>query len=264
MAGEKALTPEFAAIDSFDVSLERREVVFSAKRDKSFDIGLVSLDGSDIHWIPEDPADEVDVQWAPRGHKVSYVIRAAGGDLVRTVHVPTAMQLTADFPYALVHSLAWDAAAERYSVVVSSPDASDRVESMKYDGTARRTEVAPSDQLDLNIEPCTGGVMLRPSLLRYNERLPLVIWIDEQPLDWNDARAALLKNRRVAIAVVKQIPETLPDEPWIEPGRVFLVDRANRALPPGLTHVIVVPHADVESLASGWIAQQLKEPNGRG
>ncbi|HYU27072.1 MAG TPA: hypothetical protein VEO74_17820, partial [Thermoanaerobaculia bacterium] len=30
--GKTALTPRFAAIDSFDVSLARREVVFSAKR----------------------------------------------------------------------------------------------------------------------------------------------------------------------------------------------------------------------------------------
>ena len=30
--GSTALTPRFAAIDSFDVSRDRREVVFSAKR----------------------------------------------------------------------------------------------------------------------------------------------------------------------------------------------------------------------------------------
>jgi len=47
--GTKGLTPPFAAIDSFDVSLERREAVFSAKRTDNFDIGLVSLDGRDIH-----------------------------------------------------------------------------------------------------------------------------------------------------------------------------------------------------------------------
>ncbi|HEV2720455.1 MAG TPA: hypothetical protein VG323_10595, partial [Thermoanaerobaculia bacterium] len=41
--GRTALTPRFAAIDSFDVSLDRREVVFSAKRTTNFDVGLVSL-----------------------------------------------------------------------------------------------------------------------------------------------------------------------------------------------------------------------------
>src|SRR5438874_8510981 len=75
-SGSKQLTPQFSAIQSFDVSLERREVVFSARRTSNFDIGLVSLDDSDVHWIPQDPADETDVQWAPRGNKISYVVHS--------------------------------------------------------------------------------------------------------------------------------------------------------------------------------------------
>src|SRR6266550_2149175 len=85
----KELTPQFAAIQSFDVSLDRREVVFSAKRKDNFDIGLVSLDGSDIHWIPEDPVDETGPVWAPRGNKVAYILHTATGSIVRTVHIPT-------------------------------------------------------------------------------------------------------------------------------------------------------------------------------
>src|SRR5690242_1155451 len=50
--GERGLTPQFASIQPFDVSLDRREVVFSAKRGDNFDVGLVSLEGSDISWIP--------------------------------------------------------------------------------------------------------------------------------------------------------------------------------------------------------------------
>jgi hypothetical protein len=258
----KALTPAFLAIDSFDVSLERREVVFSAKRENSFDIGLVSLDGSDVHWLPEETADEVGVQWAPRGHKVSYIIRGAGGDIVRTVHVPTAVQVAADFPYATVKSLAWDANAERYSVVVSSPDASERVESMKYDGGARRTDVAPEMKVDVSIEPQPGGFVMRPSLLRYNERLPLVVWVTAKPLEWSDARGALLRDYRVAIAVVRELPKELPKEAWIDDSRVFVVAPGASAAAafPGATSV---PHSDVESSASGWIAQHLKEANGR-
>src|SRR5882762_385677 len=61
MSGDKALTPEFLAIDSFAVSNERKEVVFSAKRKDNFDVGLVSVDGGDVHWFPEDPADELSV-----------------------------------------------------------------------------------------------------------------------------------------------------------------------------------------------------------
>src|SRR5581483_1229482 len=134
VAGAKVLTPRFAAVQSFDVSLDRREVVFSAKRKDNFDIGLVSLDGSDVHWFPSDPSDETDVQWAPRGNKVSYLVHTPVGDLVRTVHVPTSMELTVPFPYATVRALAWDPRAEHYAVVLSSPEASERVESMEYSG----------------------------------------------------------------------------------------------------------------------------------
>src|SRR5437763_12621303 len=123
--GRTALTPHFAGIDSFDVSLARREVVFSAKRTTNFDVGLVSLDGSDIHWIPEDPNDETAVQWAPRGNRVSYIVHTPGGDIVRTVHIPTSAQGAADFPYASVRSIRWAPDGERYFAVVTSPDASE-------------------------------------------------------------------------------------------------------------------------------------------
>ena len=99
--GVKILTESFAAVNSLSYSESRGEVVFSARRDSDFDIGLVSSDGSSINWLPDDPADEVDVRWAPRGNKVSYVIRAPGGDLVRTFHVPTSFEFAIPFPYAL-------------------------------------------------------------------------------------------------------------------------------------------------------------------
>ncbi|HEX3070576.1 MAG TPA: hypothetical protein VHX14_18555, partial [Thermoanaerobaculia bacterium] len=79
--GTKGLTPPFSAIDSFDVSLDRKEVVFSARRKDNFDIGLVSIDGSDIHWVPQDPVDETDVQWAPRGNKVSFILHTLTGSI---------------------------------------------------------------------------------------------------------------------------------------------------------------------------------------
>src|SRR2546428_8682997 len=153
VAGGKDLTPQFRAIQSFDVSLERREVAFSAKRRDNFDIGLVSLDGSDIHWVPEDPADETDVQWAPRGNKISFVVHTRTGDLVRTVHIPTSFQLTADFPYTAVRALGWEPAAERYAVVLTSPEASERIERLKYSGAGRESDVAPAVRLDVSIEP---------------------------------------------------------------------------------------------------------------
>lgn len=223
--GGTALTPRFAAIDSFDVSAERREIVFSAKRTASFDVGLVSLDGSDVHWVPEDPSDEVAVQWAPRGNKVSYIVHTPGGDIVRTVHIPTSMQTAVDFPYASVRSLRWDPAGERYFVVVSSPDASERTESMRYGGEERRVEIAPKVRLDVAMEPLAGGILLRPSAMRYGEKLPLVVWIAPRGLyEWSDARGALLQRDRVACAIVTKTPgeafwSAVREVPWIDASK---------------------------------------------
>src|SRR3954453_14258221 len=167
--GSKALTPKFAAIDSFDVSFARKEVVFSAKRKNNFDVGLVSMDGSDIHWIPEDPADEVGVQWAPRGNKVSYILRTSTGSIVRTVHIPTATPLSVDFPNAQIDALAWEPQGERFAVVIESPDASQRLISMTYEGQKRQEIVAPKSRLDVSIEPIGGILVMRPNALHYNE-----------------------------------------------------------------------------------------------
>lgn len=276
MNGEKALTDAFAAIDSFDVSESRGEVVFSAKRDAGFDIGLVSTDGSQVNWIPNEPADELAVQWAPRGNKVSYVVRGKGGDVVRTVHVPTSFQLAVDFPYGSVHALAWDPQAEHFAVAWSSPDASDRVEVMKYGGEQRRMAVAPSEQLDVDMEPLTpNALVLRPRDLAYNERLPLVVW-RASDRDWNDARAALIHNARVAVAIATRDPDddfwrAIDGTAWIDGTRIFVVGVkstrgtsivAGDRLPAGRYStsgsVVSVPPAVVQSFAAGFIADQLK------
>jgi hypothetical protein len=260
VAGGKELTPAFKAIQSFDVSLERREIVFSARRSDNFDIGLVSLDGSDIHWIPEDPSDETDVQWAPRGNKVSYVVHTRVGEVVRTVHIPTATQLSVVFPYATIRAVAWDSAAERYSVLLSSPDASDRIESVKYNGEGHRVDVPPEVSLNVATGPIGGALVLRPASIRYGEKVPLVVWISDPPYRWNDARAMLLSNSRVACAIMRSVPDAafwsaVDETPWIDGKRVYVMGgRSERG--------IQVPHAEVESSAALWIAKQLKDSNG--
>ena len=230
VAGTKELTPQLAAIQSFDVSHERREVIFSAMHDGKLDIGLVSLDGSDIHWFPSDPAEETDVQWAPTGSKVSYVVHLKTADVVRTVHVPTATQLSVEFPYATVRKLEWDKAGQRYAVVVSSPDASDRIESMKYDGTGRRTDVASAEKLDVVEEPLAGGVVLRPSAMHYGEKLPLVVWVADPPFVWNPALSALMHKDRVACAIMRRAPDdafraAISNIPWIDNSRITIHGR---------------------------------------
>ena len=285
MAGDKALTPQYVAIQSFDVSLERQEVAFSAKRKDNFDIGLVALDGSDVHWIPEDRADETDVQWAPRGNKVSFLVHNAGGELIRSVHIPTASQLSADFPYSVVRRLAWEPAAERYAIVVETPDSSPRAESLKYNGEDRKVIAAPGEKLDLALEPFAGGVLLRPSAMRYGEQLPLAVWVDSQPFAWSPVRAGLLRAQRMGEIVVSRIPDeafwtAVRAIPWVDASRIYLVGApaagtargiaGDASVAPG-TYVrrgntVLVAPSGVQSFAAGYIAEQLKgttPPHGR-
>ncbi|HEX3578360.1 MAG TPA: hypothetical protein VHY33_07340 [Thermoanaerobaculia bacterium] len=283
--GSKALTPKFAAIDSYDVSLDRKEVIFSAKRKDNFDIGLVSMDGSDIHWIPEDPADETNVQWAPRGNKVSYILHTATGSIVRTVHIPTATPLSVDLPDTQIDALSCEPKAERIALVVESPDTSQHVFSMTYAGEKRHEILPPSDHLDVVIEPIGGVLVMRPNAMRYNERLPLVVWFDDKPFAWSDARAALMRNARIAIAIAPKAGAGFWKEinavPWIDATRTYAV---NARQPTGAAIIItgdpavpahrfvrrgntlsVVP-AVVQSFAAAYIADDLKgtpPPNGR-
>lgn len=264
-------------IQSFDVSLDRREVVFSAKRKDKFDIGLVSLDGSDVHWFPSDPADEINVQWALRGNKVSYTVRAEAGDVVRTVHVPTSMALTVPFPYATVRALAWNTASTRYAVVVSSPEASERIESMEYSGEKPETIVPSALRLDVSEQPVAGALLMRPKVMHYGERLPLVVWVSPDGWVWNDARGKLIRDARLACAVLRQPPDAkfwtaAESLEWIDPRQEFIVGadstRGISIVPGDLPGYrvegkeVTVARADVESFAASWIPQQLKDRHG--
>ncbi|HEV7573300.1 MAG TPA: hypothetical protein VGQ21_17520 [Thermoanaerobaculia bacterium] len=284
--GTKALTPRFAAIDSYDVSVDRQEVVFSAKRTDNFDIGLVSMAGSDIHWIPEDPVDEVNVQWAPRGNKVSYILHTPTSSIVRTVHIPTATPLSIDFPTTQIDALSWEPKAERFALVLESPDVSQHAVSMTYAGEKREELVAASDHLDVSLDPIGGVLVMRPNAMRYNDRLPLVVWADDKPFAWSDARAALMRNAHVAIAIAPKTGDNFWTEirkvPWIDTTRTYIVgdgpaeqagnavkiikagDSNRRYLRRGNT--LFVPSAVVQSFAAAYIADDLKgtpPPNGR-
>jgi hypothetical protein len=282
--GEKALTEPFMAVDSFDLSDSRGEVVFSAKRDDDFDIGLVAVEGSEISWVPSDPADEVAVKWAPRGSKISYIVRTRFADVVRTLHVPTAFNFSVDFPFARISALGWDPQAERYAVAYSSPNASDAVDILKYSGEARTLAVPPAAKIDVDIQPFAGeSILLQPVDIRYGEKLPLVIWRDENVLEWNDARAELMRTARVALVVTSMPPEEALLErangtATIDTSRIFTV---NASVPTGVAvnpdpylaagqfrrsgNVVTAPAAVVESFAARFIADQLKRdspPNG--
>ncbi|HUP62292.1 MAG TPA: hypothetical protein VNA69_17945 [Thermoanaerobaculia bacterium] len=293
--GDRDLTQPFMSIDSFDVSESRGEVVFSAKRDDDFDVGLVSTDGSPISWVPAEEVDETGVKWAPRGNKIGYIVRGRSGDFVRVVHIPTSFQVANDFTYAKIHALAWDAAGDTLAVAYSTPDASDRVETMQYEGRERRVSTAPAATLDADLEPIgAGAVLLRRRDIRYGETLPLVVWIDDEPHAWSDARAELMLSARVGLIVTKQVPgdEFWRDvPPWIDTTRVYLVSGGQAIVPvprgqtglsvlhyiaadPALQgrqlrrtgNVVAVAPAVVQSFAARFIAAELKRitpPNGQ-
>jgi hypothetical protein len=246
--GEKVLTPSYPAIESFDVAPEGDLVAFSAKHGDNFDIALVAAKGSEVRWMPSDPRDELAVQWAPRGSKISYVIRARSGDIVRTLHIPTAAQLTSTFPYGRVHALAWEPRAERYAVAWESIDASDRIEQMTYSGDDRRMLTPPAMKLDVSIEPVGGAVVMRPATMRYNEKLPLVIWQTAEPHAWSDARGRLQQANRIAVAIIDHPPDetfraAIREIAWVDSGRAFVVDARS---------------PDIESKSAGKIAAALK------
>ena len=291
ISGATVVTPVFSDIESFDVSQSRREVAFSARREKTgLDIGLVTLEGSAVSWVPEDPADEVGVTWAPRGNKISYFVRAAGGDLVRTVHVPTSVALTVDFPYSVARSLVWDAPAERFAVTLDSVDASTRVETMRYGGEERRLAIPPAVRLKADVVPMgPHAVLLQPENLRYEEGLPLIIWVTDGPRNaWNAARGRLLQQVRAGCVITDRAPDEalwsrLRELRWVNHDRTYIVNGpsggssthaaaihivGDPGVPQGRyvrdRNLIRVQPADVESFSAGFIADHLKGATPRG
>ncbi len=223
----------FAAIDSFDVAPEGTEVVFSARREPGFDIGLVSTEGGEVRWIGPDPLHERMVRWAPRGNKFAYVLETSAGSVVRSVHVTTGFQVSAPLPLTRVLDLAWEPEAERLALLVTSPEASERVETMRYDGTERQTAVPPaarSEEAD-QLAGVPGAVVFPPRNVRYNETLPLVIWETKWgPFAFHEDRARLQQNRRVGSVVVspgttatRAFWSAVAELAWVDPTKVFVV-----------------------------------------
>ncbi|MEO8381768.1 MAG: hypothetical protein ABI779_19050 [Acidobacteriota bacterium] len=274
--GDRVLSEVFSAIDSFDVSESRGEVVFSAKREASFDIGLVATDGGATHWIPAEPSDEVHVQWAPRGSKVSYFVRAPLGDLVRTFHVPTSYQYALDFGPATLYDLGWDPQAEHFAVSYSTVEASDRVEAMRYDGSERRMVIPSASSIAADVLPfAPGTIALRPLDLRYDQRLPVVVWVADR-FEWSDARAALMKDAEVALLVTTRAPDealwkAIRETPWLDASRMVTVGAraaegtsivGDPSVPAGRYRrsgrVVAVAPPAIQSFAAGFLADQWK------
>jgi hypothetical protein len=130
-------------------------------------------------------------------------------------------------------------------------------------------------------------VLLRPAAIRYNERLPLVVWTDPKPFRWSDERAALMRSARVAIAIAPNAETAFRNVAaiqWIDANRTYIVSneatrqpgnpatfiRADSTLGPHTYarrgNVVSAPPAVVQSFAAAFIADDLKgipPPHGR-
>jgi hypothetical protein len=251
----RVLTPPFPAIDSFDLSSDGREVVFSARRESGgFDVGLVSTDGGGVHWLPSDPADEVAVRWAPVGYRAGYLIRRGDGDLFRSIHIPTSVQLVIDFSLSSAVSWDWSPDAARIAIITSSPDRADHVDLVSGDGVVRRPLVEPRRRAELHVETLGGfpdTILTRPALMKYNETVPLVVWTGEaSPLRWDEARGHLAGLARVASVVTPRAAADLDADfwrrlkslGWIDSSRIYVVGAGLRSsgLPAGATLITAV------------------------
>ncbi|MGH9456536.1 MAG: TolB family protein, partial [Thermoanaerobaculia bacterium] len=256
------LAGPFPDIDSFAVSPDGVDVVFSAERDGGYDVGLVASAGTEgVRWIPADPLDERMVSWAPRGNKVTYAIGLPGGTVLRTVHIPTGFQLSVPLGPVDARELAWEPRAERFAVRIASAGAADRVDVLRYGGEQRRTVVAPTASFGADVQPLAGmpgAAVVAPEGLRYNERVPAVVWVvaaDENA--WDPVRARVYKNRRsgalvvpAGAAVTKSFWDAVEALGWVDPARVYViaaddVQRIARAVPPSIeaTFVTTAPGA---------------------
>ena len=239
-AGGASLAGPFDRIDSFAFSPDGAEIVFSAKRE-NFDVGLMAVDGGEVRWVGTDPLDETMVSWAPRGNKIAYRIDGPGGDVVRSVHIPTGFQVAAAFPSSSVSSLAWEPIAERFAVVVESAAWSPRVETLRYSGAERVVARESSHETERIPEPLgevSGGILLAPQDIRYGEKMPLVIWFAEDPHQFSPERAELVKNHRVGLVVLQSGASTAADLgpalsglSWVDPRRIFMVPKGIAVIP---------------------------------
>lgn len=227
---QRIFTSPLPAIESFDVSPDGTEIVFAAKR-QSLDVGIVSVDGGEPRWVGTDPSDETTVTWAPRGNKVSWVIHTFGGDVVRTVHIPTAFSLLADTAGATVRNVAWEPEAEKFVYISSSTASSDEIFEIRYGGEARKSIVAPTAVADISLEswPEAGATSLlaSPHNARYGHVYPLVIWVGGSPRSWSDARGAVWNLGGIGIASTSKLDEQFWDAaarlPWVDAKEVTVI-----------------------------------------
>jgi len=230
----RPIATDLRDVESIAVSPDERDAIFSARRGNGHDVALTSLSTGKVDWIQSDPSDETAVTWAPRGNKVSYLVRGFSGPVLRTVHVPTGFQLPIDFRMRHISKVSWDLKAERFAVVSSSPSESDRIEVMNYNGEGM-TRVRPPDKTVL-IEPerlpegAGEGVLVRPPTLLYNRRYPLVVWLaTDDPIRWSSRRIEAWRESNRGMVVTRKANltarfwEVLRALTWVDAASITIV-----------------------------------------
>jgi hypothetical protein len=241
--GSEVHLGDFEGAPAFDLDLDRdeEELVISARRNGSRGIAIVNARKERMNWVPADPGDEVMPRWAPRGYKVSYVIRHASGDLLRTVHVPTSAMTLVDFPHAMVAGFDWFPDGDHLVVSVSSILESDHLLEVHYEQGLRRELLEPEYRFERELDRISGTpagtVMVMPLRVSYADRHPLVIWTrrgSSGGMPFDSVLVPLLERSELALLLVnggageldRPFWDDLARTEWIDPSMVWLVDIA--------------------------------------
>jgi len=110
-----------------------------------------------------------------------------------------------------------------------------------------------------------------PQNLRYGERVPLLIWLEQGSLwGWNGTRADLQQNLRIGTAVLARgtdqpgwLATLLSELRWADPARVFIVAGESSPMAPGGVENVVIlmrPGADRPGWAAELVELRSEEP----
>jgi hypothetical protein len=237
--GGEVLLGNFEDTPAFDLDRDEEELAISVRREGSRSIAIANARKERMNWVPADPGDEVMPRWAPRGYKVSYVIRHASGDLLRTVHVPTSAMTLVDFPHASVRALDWFHDGDRLVVSVSSILESDHLLEVHYEQGVRRELFEPEYRFERELDRISGTppgtMMVLPRRVAYDGRHPLVIWTrpgSSSGMPFDSVLVPLLQRDDLALLLANggggELDRSFWDElartEWIDPSMVWLVE----------------------------------------
>lgn len=275
---ETVLTDTFEQIASIEFDRDQKELAAAVWRNGSYDILIANAEKQYTNWVPSDPADEETPRWSPVGYKLSYIVRNPSGDILRTVHVPTAAMVAADFPEATVRDYLWLPDGERVLVALSSALVSDHVVEVSYTGSSRRVIVEPELRFDRDVDriPGTppGSVLLMPGSLRYGHSRPVVVWPrakTSRGMEFDPDLVPLLERTDIGIVLVngsvadleESFWSSMSEATWIDPNGIWMIglDESGENLPVEFAGRVNRVATDPDLETATWL---VKEIDGRG